>query len=327
MRRDSRRVAPVSLAARPPSAIAVRDLAFDYAGRRALRDVSFEIAPATITALVGPNGAGKTTLLKCLAALHRPLSGTLAVAGIDVLAEPRAVHRAIGFLPDFYGLYDALTVDQCLRYFAAAHGVPAALRGERIRSTARALGIEDRLAQRARSLSRGLRQRLAIAQAIVHDPPVLLLDEPAAGLDPDARAELSALLRGFRASAKTIIVSSHILSELEDYSSHMLILRDGSIVDHGPIGGSAAPAAVRRLRLGLAEPALDLATVLAALLDGGVVTAADSVTAEFDFPGDIGAQHALLRKLLDAGLAIASFEEVRRSMQDIYLDRVHDRRP
>ena len=107
----------------------------------------------------------------------------------------------------------------------------------------------------------------------------------------------------------------------------MLILRDGSIVDHGPIAGSAAPAEARRLRLVLAEPAPDLATVLAALLDGGVETAADSITAEFDFLGDMSAQHALLRKLLDAGLAIASFEQVRRSMQDIYLDRVHDRRP
>jgi ABC-2 type transport system ATP-binding protein len=309
------------------SAIAVRDLGFDYATRRALSAVSFAIAPATITALVGPNGAGKTTLLKCLAALHRPLVGAVTVAGIDVLAAPRAAHRHIGFLPDFYGLYDALTVERCLRYFAAAHGVPPALRAERIRSTARALGIEDRLAQRARSLSRGLRQRLAIAQAIVHDPPVLLLDEPAAGLDPDARAELSGLLRGFRAASKTIVVSSHILSELEDYSTDMLILRDGRVVDHAPIAGPAAPAEARRLRLALAAPLDDLASRLAALLDGARVIAADASAAEFEFRGDARAQHALLRKLLDAGLAIAAFEEVRRTMQDVYLDRVHDRRP
>ena len=318
-------MAQVSASATP--AIAVRDLAFDYAARRALQDVSFEIARGTITALVGPNGAGKTTLLKCLAALHRPLLGTIAIAGTDVLAAPRAAHRSIGFLPDFYGLYDALTVERALRYFAAAHGVPRAGRAARIRAAARALGIEDRLAERARSLSRGLRQRLAIAQAIVHDPPVLLLDEPAAGLDPDARAELSALLRDFRAQGKTIIVSSHILSELEDYSSHMLILRDGRVVDHAPIGGPAAAIEARRLRLVLAEPVDDLPARLAALIGDGRVVTADASSAELDFRGDVHAQHALLRRLLDAGLAVAGFAEVRRSMQDVYLDRVHENQP
>ncbi|HUA51824.1 MAG TPA: ABC transporter ATP-binding protein [Candidatus Sulfotelmatobacter sp.] len=309
-------------------AIAVSGLVFDYAARRALHDVGFAIEPATITALVGPNGAGKTTLLKCLAGLQRPLAGTVAVAGIDVLAEPRAAHRAIGLLPDFYGLYDALTVDRCLRYFAAAHGVTPAERPERIARTARALGIEDRLGQRARALSRGLRQRLAIAQAIIHDPPVLLLDEPAAGLDPDARAALAALLRGLRTDGKTILVSSHILSELEDYSTHMLILREGRVVDHAPIGAAAVAREARHLRLRLADPTPALATILATLDGvGAVMTADGGTTAEFSFVGDARAQHALLRAVLDAGLPVVAFEEVRRSMQDIYLDHVHARAP
>jgi ABC-2 type transport system ATP-binding protein len=309
------------------SAIAVSGLVFDYAARRALHDVGFTIEPATITALVGPNGAGKTTLLKCLAGLQRPLAGAVAVAGIDVLAEPRAAHRAIGLLPDFYGLYDALTVDRCLHYFAAAHGVASAERAERVARTARALGLDDRLGQRARHLSRGLRQRLAIAQAMIHDPPVLLLDEPAAGLDPDARAALSTLLRGLRADGKTILVSSHILSELEDYSTHMLILRDGRIIDHAPIG-AAAVREVRHLRVRLADPEPALATILA-IIDGvgAVMPSADGTAAELTFAGDARAQHALLRGLLDSGLSVTSLEEVRRSMQDIYLDRVHERAP
>jgi ABC-2 type transport system ATP-binding protein len=309
------------------SAIAVSGLVFDYAARRALHDVGFAIEPATITALVGPNGAGKTTLLKCLAGLQRPLAGAVSVAGIDVLAEPRAAHRAIGLLPDFYGLYDALTVDRCLHYFAAAHGVAPAERAERVARTARALGLDDRLGQRARHLSRGLRQRLAIAQAMIHDPPVLLLDEPAAGLDPDARAALSTLLRGLRADGKTILVSSHILSELEDYSTHMLILRDGRIIDHAPIG-AAAVREVRHLRVRLADPEPALATILA-IIDGvgAVMPSADGTAAELTFAGDARAQHALLRGLLDSGLSVTSLEEVRRSMQDIYLDRVHERAP
>src|SRR6185369_9813264 len=178
-------------AADPPRgrrAIACVDgLCFDYPGVRALDGVGFELERGTVTALVGPNGAGKTTLLRCLAALETPLAGRIEVAGVDVLESPREAHRRLGYLSDFFGVYDALTVEQCLVHAAAAQGVEQAAVAAAVRRTAERLGLDDRLRTVAGTLSRGLRQRLAIGQALVHAPALLLLDEPAAGLDPEAR--------------------------------------------------------------------------------------------------------------------------------------------
>ncbi|CAK0767957.1 hypothetical protein CCP3SC15_3770002 [Gammaproteobacteria bacterium] len=154
---------------------------------RALDQVGFSVPQGSITALVGPNGAGKTTLLRCIAGLDLPLSGKIRVDGIDVLDEPRACHRRVGYLSDSFGLYDTLTVRQCLYYAAEANGVDSARLDEAVQDTAAKLGLTDRLRQRTSELSRGLRQRVAIAQAIIHRPGVVLLDEPAAGLDPEAR--------------------------------------------------------------------------------------------------------------------------------------------
>ena len=299
--------------------IAVRDLVFDYPTCRALHDVSFAIEPGSITALVGPNGAGKTTLLRCVAALDTPYSGAIAVDGLDVLEQPREAHGRLGFLQDFFGLYDDLTVRRCLHHHAAAHGMPRAAIAAAIDATAGRLGIADRLGQKAGTLSRGLRQRLAIAQAIIHEPKVLLLDEPASGLDPEARVELSRLLLTLRDEGMTSIVSSHILAELEDYSSHMLILRDGRIVRHCPIDGAATPR--RRLRVTLSAPAADLEPALRDTpgVDGVALEGAGAV---FDFAGDVAAQRDLLRRLVEAGLPVAAFHAEQRSMQDVYMDHL-----
>ena len=207
--------------------ITVDGLLFDYPTVRALHGVSFTVETETITALVGPNGAGKTTLLRCLAALETPLSGKITVDDVDVAERPRAAHRRIGFLQDFFGLYDDLSVRRCLRHHAAAHDVPRAERPQRIAITAERLGLTERLDQKAGQLSRGFRQRVAIGQAIIHGPKVLMLDEPAAGLDPEARQELSNLLLTLRAEGMTIIVSSHILPELADVCTRVGMIEKG----------------------------------------------------------------------------------------------------
>ena len=167
--------------------IEVRGLLFEYPGIRALDDVSFTIESGSITALVGPNGAGKSTLLRCLAALDHPLSGQISIDGVVVLVFPRSSHRNVGSLADFFGLYNELTVKQCLLYVARAHGIPAQEEDKAVMRAAERLQIAERMHDKAGALSRGLAQRLAIAQAIVHEPKVLLLDEPASGLDPEAR--------------------------------------------------------------------------------------------------------------------------------------------
>jgi ABC-2 type transport system ATP-binding protein len=304
--------------------IIVRDLVFDYPGHRALDGVSFAIEPHTITALVGPNGAGKTTLLRCAAALDTPTAGQVVIAGIDVHDEPRASHRHLGYLADFFGLYDELSVERCLLHHAAAQNVPAGARDAAARRAAEHLSITDRLDQKAGSLSRGLRQRLAIAQAIIHEPQLVMLDEPAAGLDPEARASLSTMLLGLRDDGLTIIVSSHILAELEDYSSHMLILRDGRVVEHRPIAAGSSGASVELIVV-LAAPDPRLGELLAAVDDIEDLR----LTAEgarFRFAGDLDRRSALLRRLVDAELPIAGFSAEKQSLQDAYLAQMRNHR-
>ena len=220
--------------------IRVSELVFEYPGVRALDRVSFGISAGTVTALVGPNGAGKTTLLRCIAALETPFSGRIEVDGLEVEEHPRDVHERLGYLSDFYGLYDDLTVRQCLDHHAAVRGISRERRDVATGRLADRLDIARLLDHRAGSLSRGERQRLAIAQAIVHEPEVLLLDEPASGLDPEARWSLSGLLTEFRDDGITMVVSSHIVAELEDYSTHVLVLRAGGVVAHRPLRETAA---------------------------------------------------------------------------------------
>jgi len=215
--------------------ISVKNLTFNYPGKCALSDVSFLIEPQTVTALVGPNGAGKSTLMRCMAGLNLPVQGSIFMDNLDVLNFPRAAHATMGYLPDAFGLYDDLTVEQCLRYYGMVHNVPRHALEDTLQSTAQSLQIVPHLNQAVGTLSRGQRQRLAIAQTLIHKPKVLLLDEPATNLDPEARQHLAQIFKDLQTSGVTLIVSSHILAELQEYCTHMLVLREGRIVAHSDI--------------------------------------------------------------------------------------------
>ena len=304
-------------------AIAVDKLSFEYPGVKALSEVSFRIEPASVTALVGPNGAGKSTLLRCIAGLDRPLLGSIELAGVDVLEQPRLAHRRLGFLADFYGLYDALSVRRALTYMAAAHGVPERDIAGTVQRTAQRLEIDDLLERRCGELSRGQRQRVAIGQALVHAPPVLLLDEPAAGLDPEARHALARLFTRLRGEGMTLLVSSHILAELDEYSSHMLVLRAGRMIEHRALAGSAAEP-VRRLRLGLASPVPDLAAVIAGIHGVRMLENTDR-DALLELTGDDRAQADVLRLLVEHGLLVTRFFEERENLHASYLRTVGNR--
>jgi ABC-2 type transport system ATP-binding protein len=298
--------------------IAVRGLVFDYPGTRALDGVSFSIESQTITALVGPNGAGKTTLLRCLAGLDAPFVGQIEVAGLDVLNEPRRSHRRMGFLADTFGLYDDLTVEKCLLYRAAALGLPEERQKKAVEISAERLAIADRLKQKVGTLSRGLRQRLAIAESIVHHPDVLLLDEPASGLDPEARLALADTLRRLKGEGMTIMVSSHILSELEDYSTHMLILRAGRLVEQRALAGIAGQGSSVVLRLAAADSRVESLLKAEPGVDSVIV---EGLRARFRFVGNDLARALLLRQLVDAGLPILDFAAERERLQEAYLSR------
>lgn len=211
--------------------ITVQHLGYEYMDKTALKNVSFTIDKGSITALVGPNGAGKTTLMRCIAALQKPMRGEIHIDGVNILEDPHYAHRNIGYLSDFFGLYDDLSVRNSLTYIACSRipDIDAAL--EKVEWAIGLTGVESFVEKEISKLSRGMRQRVGIAQAIIHNPKVLLLDEPASGLDPEARYALSNLLLTLNSTGITILVSSHILAELEDYSTEMLVLNNGSIAE------------------------------------------------------------------------------------------------
>jgi len=302
--------------------IRVEHLIFDYPGHRALDDVSFAIEPGTITALVGPNGAGKSTLMRVCSGLERPFAGRVRLQDIDVHENPRVAHQKMGYLSDFFGLYDDMTVRQCLEYRAAAQGVSKARQCDAVDRAAARMEITDRLNQRAGELSRGLRQRLAIAQATIHNPIFVMLDEPASGLDPEARIGLANALKTLCAEGMTIIVSSHILAELDDYSTHILMIRDGRIVEHGPLSALDNGAAEHAtISLELASPDPRLPEILAAV-PGIVVERVDAQRATLSTSGGSTTRQALLKGLVDAGLPVIDFSTEKVRLQDAYLARM-----
>ena len=299
--------------------IEATDLVYEYPTVRALSGVSLRVVPQTITALVGPNGAGKTTLLRCLAALDMPYSGRVLIDGLDTTTSPREIHARLGYLPDFYGLYDELSVRRCLTYAARAHGIAPDKAAAAVETAAARVGLTDRLDTPTGELSRGLRQRLAIGQTIVHEPRVLLLDEPAAGLDPQARRDLSALLVSLKDSGMTLVVSSHILAELEDYCSEMIIIEGGRIA-----GGKAVKVRdVERPRY-----LLEIATARSDLRDfltgraGLDVIEVDEHHALFTFTRNPGARAKLIRDMVTAGFELSSFGESTKALEDSYFAQV-----
>ena len=302
--------------------IDVKNLIFEYPTKRVLHDIDCVIEKGSITALVGPNGAGKTTLIRCIVGLHAPYSGQVFFDGDDVHEHPRECHRRMAYLSDVFGVYDQLSVRQCLSYTARAYGVASIKIQSVVEAAAERLGLTDRLHEKSGALSRGLRQRLAIAQAIVHEPEFLVLDEPASGLDPEARHSLSQLLVNLRGGGMTLLVSSHILAELEGYCTDMLIMRDGRIIDSRQLGRGRQPepgvcGSIWR------RPTADLGALLEAQAGVSQVMV-DGNVASFLFEGDLSARHGLLKNLIEDGVAIAGLSEDRVALQDAYIAQIHE---
>lgn len=295
--------------------IDVQNLVYEYPSRRALDGVSFSIKPGSITALVGPNGAGKTTLLRCLAALEPPYAGRVLIDGIDTRDDPRKIHELLGYLPDFYGLYEDLSVMQCLYFAARSHRLDPDAAEKAVAQVAVDVGLTDRMHQRAAELSRGLKQRLAIGQAIVHKPKVVLLDEPAAGLDPDSRRSLAELLIRLRDKGMTLIVSSHILAELDDYATEMLIIKDGKIAGGAPVSTAAEGKTILRIETASADPRL---LSLLKAHAGFEIQESGERHATVLGADDRAGHAALLRHLIEAGIGVCVFAPQKATLEDKY---------
>ena len=206
-----------------------------YRDRVALADLNLKIDQGDVFWFIGPNGAGKSTTIKILATLLRPTSGMARVAGFSVDAGVREIRRAMGYMPDFFGLYDDLTVREYLEFFAAAYKIRGKARKKVIDDVLALVDLGHRADAQIDALSRGMQQRLSLARVLLHDPKVLLLDEPASGLDPRARVEFREIIKELRKMGKTVLISSHILPELADMCNKVGIIEKGRLVASGSV--------------------------------------------------------------------------------------------
>ena len=215
--------------------ISLRGFGKDYGEFTAVGSLDLDIAQGETFGFIGPNGAGKSTTIRFLATLLRATRGGGQVAGHDVMGDPLSVRRSIGYMPDAFGVYDGMKVWEFLDFFAVAYGIDHAARSVVIDNVLELLDLGHKREDYVNGLSRGMKQRLCLAKTLVHDPPVLILDEPASGLDPRARVEVKALLRELRSMGKTILISSHILTELADCCTSIGIVERGQLLAAGPI--------------------------------------------------------------------------------------------
>ena len=299
--------------------IAVEGLTKMYGGRTALDHVSFEVPKGEIFGFVGPNGAGKTTTLRILAALLEPTAGRALVDGADVTEHPDLVHERLGYMPDFFGVYDQMTAGEYLDFYAACYRQPKARRKKIADDLLELVGLTDRRDQAVDTLSRGLKQRLCLARALVHDPAVLLLDEPASGLDPRARVEMREILKELQTMGKTIIISSHILPELTELCTMIGIIDQGRMRATGPVQEVIRQLTTgRRLRitvLGHKEEAAAVLKPLPAVHE--VVTVNGAIEAHYD--GDDAAAAGILQALTAAGIKVSGFSQLEGGLEDAFM--------
>jgi ABC-2 type transport system ATP-binding protein len=217
------------------SFVQVERLRIVYGTLEAVRGISFQIPQGEVFGFIGPNGAGKSSTIKVLATLLKPAAGQARVAGIDVTADPYAIRRRMGYVPDFFGVYEDLTVNEYLHFFAAAYRLDRVKRNTVVGDVLELTDLTHKRDSQVDALSRGMKQRLSIARVLLHDPELLLLDEPASGLDPRARIEMRELLKELRNMGKTILISSHILHELSHLCTHIGIIEAGQLVAEGSL--------------------------------------------------------------------------------------------
>ena len=279
-----------------------------YRNVDALKDFNLEIPPGVIYGLIGPNGAGKTTLLRILAALLTPTTGQVWFDNEEVGQAPGLIQRKVGYMPDFFGVYPDLTAVEYLEFYAGIHAIAGKKRADTIKDLLELVDLSSKGEAPVETLSRGMKQRLCLARALVHDPEVLLLDEPASGLDPRARVELRELLRTLQNMGKTIIISSHILLELAEMCSDIAIIQGGRLIVAGDVeqvtrrlGGG------RLLEIRVLEHASETVELLKDMPGVSNVLSENDTLLQAEFTGDDLALHDVLARLIGHGIPVVSF--------------------
>lgn len=316
-------------------AIETRDLTRHYGKLTAVRNLNLAIPQGSLFGLIGPNGAGKTTTLRMLAGLLDPSSGEILVNGQPVNQKGNELRRQIGYMPDFFGVYEDLVVWEYLDFFARCYNIPSQRRKQVIDELLELVDLGEKREAYVHTLSRGMRQRLCLAHAMVHDPQVLLLDEPASGLDPRARVEMRELLRELGAMGKTVVLSSHILAELAELCDSIGIIERGQLVVSGRLEDVRARVqAGRILRIRTLSDVSALETLLSGQRGIGKIlhtnggngngngngdSEAASNELEVEFTGDENAVADLLETLIAEKVRIASFSETHTGLEEVFL--------
>ena len=296
-----------------------------YRSVHALEDFSLEIPQGAIFGLIGPNGAGKTTLLRILGALIPPNSGNVWFGDEEVTQSPTMIQRKVGYMPDFFGVYSDLTSEEYLEFYAGIHGIPRRRSPKVVSDLLELVDLTTKRDALVETLSRGMQQRLCLARALIHDPDVLLLDEPASGLDPRARVEFRELLRTLQSMGKTIVISSHILLELAEMCSDIGIIRAGQLVMSGNVeqvthslGGG------NQIEIRVLERATDAKQLLKEMSEiSNIIDENDESEAVIlaEFSGDNQALHRILAELIAHEIPVISFAPRRavERLEEVYM--------
>ncbi|WEK13630.1 MAG: ABC transporter ATP-binding protein [Candidatus Microbacterium phytovorans] len=299
--------------------IVARGVRRSFGDVHAVRDVSLEAREGAVTGLVGPNGSGKTTLLLMLASLLTPDAGEVRIGGVDPVADPAAARALLGWMPDALGAWASLTARETIVTTARLYDLDRDVAHARATQLLQEVGLTDLADAPARVLSRGQKQRLGLARALVHDPRVLLLDEPASGLDPQARIDLRLLLRRLAADGRTILLSSHILSELEEVVDDAVFLVQGATVSSERVAEAATRVRTWRIRLADRDATASVLPIAQTLgLDAALVPV-DRRDVLVGFDSDAAAATGLAA-LIGAGLPVAEFSAATGLLEHTFLD-------
>ena len=301
--------------------ISVSDLNVDYGDVHAVVNVNLEIPAGEVFGLIGPNGAGKTSMMRVLAGLQEPSFGRVKISGIDLEESPRLAQAQLGYMPDFAPVDEELKVWEFLELYAAAYGIPADKRRERIDYCISLVNLDIKSDALCKGLSRGMKQRITLAKTLLHDPPLLILDEPASGLDPKARMDLRDIFRGLAARGKTVLISSHILTELSAFCTSIGVMEQGHLRVSGKLQDVIDELAPKKqLTIELLRHSDDVDEILS---DNGVSDITrdsnDSMKLHCTFDNDRDWIASLLVTLVQKGVPICGIYERQFDVEDIFM--------
>lgn len=299
--------------------IRVEGLTKSYGDAEAVRGISFQVPRGHIFGFIGPNGAGKTTTIRILSTLLEPTRGDVFIDGLCVVNDTEEVRRVIGYMPDHFGVYEGSTVREYLDFFARAYRIAPSRRASILRDVIELTDLGPLEHRMVSALSMGMKQRLCLAKTLVHDPRVLILDEPASALDPRARIEMRTLLKELRSMGKTIFISSHILTELSDLCDSVAILEKGRLVAAGALGElHETRREAERIKIGLAASSEGAAGILAACPEVAGVRA-EGLELELEYTGEPQDFHRILKALVDQSVPVVSVERASRNLENMFL--------